>query len=207
MKASKFLIRGHQGKIGSTLYRALNQLNHSVLGMNRQPIPEQIYQHKPDIIIDVTSALTIHQSMPHYIQSLVPVIIGTSGITPQQAIDYCKQSSQLYIVPNFSLSFHSFVAHAIDRHQTHPITRIEETHHETKIDKPSGSALYLSHLFNAPIQSFRVNRYIAQHTLIDRDHNRYQHSIVCPSEFTAGALKVINTALHLKGSGIILPGF
>ena len=206
MKPSKIFIRGHKGKVGSTLYHTLTQQNHCVIGMKRGPILNQLSQHKPDLIIDVTSALTIHEAMNEYLLTPIPVIIGTSGITPQQAIDYCQQSKSLYIVPNFSSEFQSFVAQALIRHQTQPIVKIEETHHQSKVDQPSGSALYLSHLFQAPIESFRVPNYIAQHTLIDQN-TQYTHTIRCPSEFIKGTLNVINMALNHSNSGIIMPGY
>lgn len=185
------LISGISGKLGQAVKKHL-QARYTVHGHTRNMcLVETIKKVKPDIILDVTSALSVHHHLDIYLALCIPTIIGTSGLQPKESYKYVTQCNfPLLIVPNFSLSFQSFFKQALALNKLHPVTNIIETHHMTKIDKPSGSSLYLSYaLRDAPIESHRLDCYIAKHEVIfAAPHEKLilTHQITHPDAFLTG---------------------
>lgn len=191
------LIHGYTGRFGQAIYHHLKDTYH-VLGANQStPIQTVLQSKTPDIILDVTNAKAIHTYLPLYLSLRIPTIIGTSGISPTQAKSLLKQANfPLMIVPNFSLSFLSFVQSARQLAQHAQQITIQETHHQRKLDSPSGSSLFLADILNTTtIESYRVNEYRTEHTIIF-EHPTHQlslsHRILSLSEFLPG----VDTALQ-----------
>lgn len=191
----RVLISGINGKLGSAIAKSLAK-DYIIEGHYRSECLEQSIQNGFDLIIDATSALTIHEHMAIYLKHQVPVIIATSGIWPSAAEDYIKQANfPLIIAPNLSKSFRQFVTTAQTLQQNMTVKTIIETHHHHKKDSPSGSSLFLSHrLNNAPIQSLRVNKYIAKHEIIftsGDDIIKLTHESNSPGAFIPGLIEAI----------------
>lgn len=191
----RILISGINGKLGSVIAKSLAK-DYIIEGHHRSECLEQSIQKGFDLIIDATSALTIHEHMAIYLKYRVPVIIATSGISPSDAEAYIKQASfPLIIAPNLSISFRQFVAVALSLQQNMTVKTIIETHHHHKKDSPSGSSLFLSdRLNNAPIQSLRVDEYIAKHEIIftnGDDKTTLTHENNSPSAFIPGLVEAI----------------
>ena len=86
-----------------------------------------------------------------YIDHKQPAIIGTSGLTPREARQYCQQTDfPLVIVPNFSRGFRLFFQQAQSIAPHYANIQIIETHHQTKKDAPSGSSLFLADALSYP---------------------------------------------------------
>lgn len=198
------LINGYTGKLGKAIYHYLKPHYH-LIGCNQAhpPIEQMVKQYKPDIIIDVTNAKVIPHFLQLYRQWKIPTIIGTSGITPEDAYALIKQVDfPILIVPNLSPSFQNFVKSCLLLSPHAKSIHITETHHKHKIDTPSGTALFLAHaLKTTHIEAIRVNHYTAQHevTFKHPHHNiTLTHQINSLEEFLPGILLAIDIIQHKK---------
>lgn len=208
----KILISGHNGKLGSRIKNTLHK-THTIIGHNRHEcLDEKMIHFKPCCIIDVTSSLSIQQHIKIYLKHQIPIIIGSSGISPKKAREIKELAHfPLLIVPNFSTQFQSFAQQVIEIHKSYPITKIIETHHQSKIDSPSGSALYLSSVLDhCPIESHRVPKYIAQHTVeytVNQKKQYLTHTISSPEEFIEGVMAALISLKKHQNGQIVFPGY
>ncbi|MCP8352303.1 dihydrodipicolinate reductase C-terminal domain-containing protein [Candidatus Synchoanobacter obligatus] len=209
MDIKTILISGIQGKLGSVIHQRLASTYH-IIGHRRQDtLNTLIHETKPCLIIDVSSAQCIHQHMRVYHQHQIPTLIGASGLSPDEAMQHTKMATfPLLIVPNFSLSFHAFLNQAIILNKQFPSCQIIETHHQSKVDQPSATSLYIAKaLNNPPIISKRISTYTAQHDIIfssGHDTISISHQLSSHQAFIPGVLKSIKTLEHLNGGQIWL---
>ncbi|MDP6909554.1 MAG: dihydrodipicolinate reductase C-terminal domain-containing protein, partial [Flavobacteriales bacterium] len=82
----------------------------------------------------------------------VPGVVGTTGWFGQleHVKDVCKRHDQsLFYASNFSIGVNLFfeankvLAKLMNEHEEYSV-RIEETHHKSKVDAPSGTAIHLA---------------------------------------------------------------
>lgn len=203
----KLLINGYTGRFGQVLYQHLKPKYH-LLGANQtHDLKSMVLKHSPDLIIDVSSSKVINEFIPLYQALQIPTIIGTSGILPKDAFQITQTNFPLLIVPNFSLSFQAFVTQCQSLARFADQITIEETHHQRKVDSPSGSGLFLAHLLNTKkIVSYRVDYYLTKHTVIlDSNTQRMvlSHEIKNPMDFLPGVDAALEKLKHLK-KGLVL---
>lgn len=102
----------------------------------------------------------------------IPLVAGTTGWYEQmdEVLDYCQKHSASFVFgSNFSIGVNVFfkineLMAEIMNHQSQFLPSIEETHHITKKDAPSGTAIQLAKIIEnqydksleVPIQSFRL---------------------------------------------------
>lgn len=193
----RILISGINGRIGQAIKKNIES-KFAVYGhLRSEDLSHCIESVKPDIIIDVTSSNSIKAHLAIYLQHKIPTIIGTSGLSPQEAFHITETCHfPLLIIPNFSQSFQFFLQQAKVLHYKYPAYKIIETHCNTKVDSPSSSSLFLSHaLNNAPIRSLRISNYIAKHEIYfgqPSNHMTLAHTINEPKDFIPGVIAAIN---------------
>ena len=99
-----------------------------------------------DVIIDFTGCEPTMNILPDYIALKIPVVVGSTGFTPEQVEELSKASEKLPLLlsPNMSLGVNltfkvlEMVSKAIG--ETYDI-EIVEAHHRLKKDAPSGTAM------------------------------------------------------------------
>lgn len=200
------LINGYTGKLGQAICKALK--GYRVIGCNRSHPLQEALIHKPDMILDVTSAKIIHDLIPIYLSLKIPTIIGTSGISPELAYKTCKQADfPLLIVPHFSLSFQRFATICLSLKPNYQSIEIIETHHVSKVDSPSGTSLFLANLLNtSQVTSKRIDQYIAKHEVIFKaPHHSFSlsHTVNSKEEFMPGVLKAIEKLKQQCGGLVV----
>jgi len=159
-----------------------------------------------DVIIDFSAPSAIDEYLSLAIQHQKPVVIGTTGLTSkeQEMISLASRSLPLFYSPNFSkgIFFLAQFAQTLSKQGIKKIS-ISETHHTSKKDKPSGTALHLfekmkPHHFDICVQSFRKKDLVGIHSLtfewegeeITLEHRAHSRSI-----YAKGA---VEAALWLK---------
>ena len=147
----KILINGIKGKMGSVAKRTLPQDFELVAEGDRSTNLEKlIQQHKPDIVIDLTTPDAVFKNTKIIIDNNVRPVIGTTGLTHQQINDFEKICAQKKlggaIVPNFSLGAVLMMKYAQDAAKYLPDVEIIEMHHNGKLDSPSGTAVLTAEL-------------------------------------------------------------
>ena len=161
---------GHRGKVGGVLGPALEAAGHAVTPIGRSDRIESVRGH--DVAIDFTRPDVVYTLVSRCLEENVPCIVGTSGLGPEELADLDERarsrSLALVVAPNFAVGavlMMRFAAEAA-RHLSH--AEIVELHHETKLDKPSGTAKATAALIGegTPIHSVRLPGLVAHQEVI-----------------------------------------
>lgn len=144
----KILIVGY-GKMGQLVEQMA--LAHGIEIASRIDVGTGDWSAPADVAVDFSTAEALTDSFPRYVQQKLPVVIGTTGWADLLAV--FRQEAEragLGVVAsaNFSIGanlFEMMVGNAARLMQQHPNygAWIHESHHATKRDAPSGTALLL----------------------------------------------------------------
>jgi|AntRauTorckE5430_2_1112549.scaffolds.fasta_scaffold00045_2 4-hydroxy-tetrahydrodipicolinate reductase len=201
------LINGHSGKFGQAIYQSLAEYNR--IGCNQtHTLMQALALQTPDVIIDVTNSQTIYKLLPIYMDLKIPTIIGTSGIFPKDAYTISKKADYpLLIVPNFAKGLKDIIQSSLMLQKTASNIQIIETHHQSKLDSPSGTSQFLAHILGTQkITSHRVDKYIAKHEIIITLPNKtvtFTHEIKNLKEFIPGVLDSIQIIKGKKDGDVL----
>jgi 4-hydroxy-tetrahydrodipicolinate reductase len=153
---------------------------------------------KADLIIDFSTASATSSIIRLAELHKKPLLIGTTGISSETELLIQKASQNIPILysPNFSLGI--AVCLEIVKTLAHSLQgttiEIEETHHSSKKDSPSGTALALSKAINRPdiaIRSIRSGEAVGEHRVIftcEGERIELKHEAFSRDAFAKGAL-------------------
>jgi 4-hydroxy-tetrahydrodipicolinate reductase len=102
-----------------------------------------------DIIVDFSAPDALRQSLDRAIAANVPVLVGTTGLSPEHhaMIEEASRAVAIIYAPNTSLGINllkDLVEQAAARLGPDWDIEILEMHHRHKVDAPSGTALMLA---------------------------------------------------------------
>jgi 4-hydroxy-tetrahydrodipicolinate reductase len=178
----RVLLIGAAGRMGKTLLDlARNDSKIEIvaqcdLGDAIEPVMKSC-----DVAIDFSRADAIEEICRSALRHDKPVVVGTTGHSPEQrrVIERTAQSLPIVVASNFSVGVN--VLFWLTRKAAELLGRdfsaeIVETHHKTKKDAPSGTAKTLAEGLKAaqeigdeiPIQSIREGDVVGEHTVIFR---------------------------------------
>lgn len=143
----RVIVNGAKGKMGTIATQTLQQQSDfevmAELGRS-DSLRDEIQRLSPDLIVDLTNADAIHQNMRTIIDSKIPAVIGTTGLSAENIAEYKKQCDKqkqgIILAPNFSISVLLMMKYAEDAARYFSEVEIIEMHHPQKLDAPSGSA-------------------------------------------------------------------
>ena len=173
----KVLINGCNGKMGQEVLNAINNNeNFEVLnGVDIKENPEYNFpvytsvseiKEKPDIIIDFSVPVATMKILEYAKEKKVPIVIETTGLSDDQ-----KQKIKEYskIIPIFQSANMSYdinlmkkIVSEVAKNLNQTEIEIVETHHNRKIDSPSGTALLLADSINNALDNkmeYNFNRF------------------------------------------------
>lgn len=142
------IVNGASGKMGSLACQTIR--NHPdfelVAALGRHDnLGQTIDQTQAKIVIDLTRADCAYNNALTIIQHHAHPVIGTSGLVDEQVhtLQQHCQAQQLggIIVPNFSMGAILMMHFAAISARFLSEVEIIETHHQQKLDSPSGTAL------------------------------------------------------------------
>jgi len=159
----KVLVNGVNGKMGKNIVKQIE--NHEDLNVvagvdlirsrnNDFPIYQNIENvvEVADIIIDFSVPEASMKALRYAMKKGVPIVIATTGFSMEEE-DIIKKSAKLIPVfraANMSYSIHLMadIISRLAKKLNNADIEIIETHHNTKIDAPSGTALLLANSMN-----------------------------------------------------------
>jgi 4-hydroxy-tetrahydrodipicolinate reductase len=102
-----------------------------------------------DILVDFSAPDGLRQSLDRAISANIPILVGTTGLKPEQHAMIEEASSRIAVIyaPNTSLGINllkDLVEQATARLGPDWDIEILEMHHRHKVDAPSGTALMLA---------------------------------------------------------------
>jgi len=167
MSEIRVLVSGAGGRMGRTVVHAVTcaddmtvvggvdpgycdtSLSELVAGAPDLPIvgevAEGITRWEPDVMVDFTQPCALMHNIPAAIQAGVACVVGTTGFT-ESLLDelraLCERcSTPAVIAPNFSIGANLMMAFAAEAAALMDYAAIIESHHENKLDAPSGTAM------------------------------------------------------------------
>lgn len=180
----KVLINGINGKMGQEVAN-VTDLDKDILligGVDKENTGIYTYpvytstseiEEKPDVIIDFSVPVATLNILKYAKDNKVPVVIATTGFTDDQLKEIEEYSKYIPIFKSANMSYDiNLMAKIVATLAKElPDTDIEiiETHHNRKIDSPSGTALFLADSINEA----KDNKMIYE---FDR-HNKHEKEI------------------------------
>ena len=176
---------GYDGKMGKNVLQYLSQFENLNIKykINAFSTPlEKIDLKDIDVVVDFTCAKACYKHALYCATNKISFVSGTTGLKEDELneIDalFKKNEVGCFICPNFSKGI-QFILNSSPLLNTYfNECEIEETHHLSKLDKPSGTALLLKKYFpfTKNIISKRKKHYQAIHKLSFK--NLYEECII-----------------------------
>ncbi len=197
-----------RGKTGSAIAEMARARGHAVQALGASE-NEHARALTPALLatVDVVIDFTTPEAVVENLRALLPlgakVVVGTTGWyahLPEMAALVERHGACLLYGTNFSLGVQAFFRAARELARALPgyALAIEETHHATKRDSPSGTALTLQQIVeeashaSAPITSHRVGDAAGLHVLTLRSEAEtltLQHESHTRTAFAEGAVR------------------
>lgn len=159
----KVLINGCNGRMGQVLVNEIDRFSELLLvggfdihdeGKNTFPVYSKIddIKEKPDVIVDFSVPVSTFNILKYAVSNKVPVVIATTGFTKEQLDEIKEFSKQIPIFQSSNMSFDinlmKKIVAEVAKNLKGTDIEIVETHHNRKIDAPSGTAILLADAIN-----------------------------------------------------------
>ena len=161
----RIALSGAGGRMGRTVYKSLidSKEYQIVFGVDPYPtedLPFPVYRSfegctlEADVILDFSSPSSLDGILDYAVKTGTRVVLATTGYTPEQLkrIGYASKEVAVFHSANMSLGINllanlskeamKFLGDGYD-------VEIVETHHNKKLDAPSGTALTLANAINS----------------------------------------------------------
>jgi len=165
-----------------------------------------------DVAIDFSHATAMDEICRAASQHAKPLVIGTTGHSPQQRriIEETTHSVPVVFASNFSVGVNvlfSLTHKAAELFGPDFRAEVVETHHKMKKDTPSGTAKTLAEILEAgrkseseiPIQSIREGDIVGEHSVIlsgPAERPELTHRAASREIFARGALRAAKGIAH-----------
>ncbi len=173
----KVLINGCNGKMGQEVAKSIERndnfeticgVDRLDTGDNKFPVYTDINQIKeePDIIIDFSIPAATFTVLEYAVQKNIPVVIATTGFSDEELEKIKTYSEKIPVFRSSNMSFEvSLMNHIVSevaKYLKDSDIEIVETHHNRKIDAPSGTAMTLAETINKTLNNemhYEFNRH------------------------------------------------
>jgi len=175
----KVLIQGYSGKTGSEIYQLFLEKGITVLGADQEKDIFDFSKEDIDLIIDFSSLDGANKAVQMALEKRIPLLVGTTGLKEELMEIWDQKAKEkkipIVILENYLLSMSYLKSFLRKIAPIFSQVEIEETHHISKKDAPSGTALFLKDSFpssqNVQIISHRVQKYQYEHRIHLRNEN------------------------------------
>ncbi|NLC87273.1 MAG: 4-hydroxy-tetrahydrodipicolinate reductase [Clostridiaceae bacterium] len=159
----KVLIHGCNGKMGQEVQKQLDNYEDFILvagfdQINNGNFTFPVYtdftkiSEIPDVIIDFSVPFASLKMLEYATEKHIPVVIATTGFTKEDDIKILEFSKNIPIFKSANMSFDinlmSKILTQVAKELPDSDIEIVETHHNRKIDSPSGTAILLANSIN-----------------------------------------------------------
>lgn len=184
----KVLVNGINGKMGSEVAKLIKQHSnmHLLGGLDKNAMYNLAYPvyndfnnifELPDVIIDFSTPEATIGILDFAVSKNIALVIATTGFTQKQQSKILDASKHIAIFQSANMSYEITLMKDIisNLSQKLPTSEIEiiETHHDRKVDSPSGTALDLA---NA-IQKANDNKYFFELNRFQKHEKRNPNEI------------------------------
>ena len=189
----KIMVNGCNGKMGQVVCQLIqkdNELN-LMCGFDKMVMPNAeipIYvkiediQEAPDVIIDFSVPNATLNILKYASRNKIPVVIATTGFSEEEEMMIQAYSKQIPIFKSANMSYDIMIMKKLVKWLA-PLLKetdieITETHHNQKIDSPSGTAQMLANEINSALDGSHYCEYDRHKKREKRNKNEIgMHSI------------------------------
>lgn len=157
------LLNGANGKMGSEVIEAIGRVEDFkiVCGFDREetnqngfPVYNSIdkISEKVDVIIDFSVPVATFEILKYAKKNKTPIVIATTGFSKEQLDEIEEMSKEIPIFRSSNMSLDINLMASLIQKVAEVLTdadiEIVETHHNRKVDSPSGTAILLADAIN-----------------------------------------------------------
>lgn len=168
------MINGCNGKMGNIVSELVNKNENMILkcgvdkvdtGLLTYPIYTDLdkISEKPDVIIDFSVPIATFKVLDYAKQNNLPIVIATTGFTGEEEKRIVEYSNYIPVFKSanmsFSINMFQHILKEIAPKLKDEDIEIIETHHNRKIDSPSGTAQMLANTINEALGGDYVCEY------------------------------------------------
>jgi len=167
-----------------------------------------ILDKKAEVVIDFTHPKAVMDNICTILGAGVHAVVGTTGLTEDNLKDIkklCEKNKvNCLVAPNFAIGAVLMMQFAKAAVKHLPNAEIIELHHETKVDKPSGTAIKTAQLMgkDVPIHSVRLPGLVAHQEVIFGGLGQtltIRHDSISRESFMPGVIMAIRQIKSIKG--------
>lgn len=157
------MVNGCNGKMGQIVCDLVEEnenlllkcgFDKNVTGEFAFPVYNKIddIKEKPDVIIDFSVPIATFQILEYASKNNVPIVIATTGFSEEEELKIKEYSKQIPIFKSANMSYDIMIMKKLVEWLA-PLLKntdieITETHHNRKVDSPSGTAQMLADTIN-----------------------------------------------------------
>ena len=164
----KILLNGANGKMGSEVIQAVKSVENCeiVCGFDQEenttngfPVYKTIEDIKEnvDVIIDFSVPVATFEILKYARQNKTPIVIATTGFSKEQIEEIQEVSKEIPVFRSSNMSLDINLMASLIQKVAEVLTtadiEIIETHHNRKIDSPSGTAILLADAINEVLEN------------------------------------------------------
>jgi len=211
MAKIRVIVNGAKGKMGQETVKAIQkEADLELVGQTDlgDDLGKTIRETKAEVVVDFTHPGSVMDSIRAILGNGAHGVIGTTGLTKEhlkEAETLCaKNKVNCLVAPNFAIGAVLMMQFAREAVKHMPRAEIIEFHHETKADKPSGTALKTAELMgkDVPIHSVRLPGLVAHQEVIFGGLGQtltIRHDSISRESFMPGVILAIKKIKELKG--------
>ena len=173
----RVLINGCNGKMGQEVIKAIqNNEKFAVLnGVDKEENADYIFpvytdisdiKEKPDVIVDFSVPVATKQILEYAKNNKVPIVIATTGLSEEERQKIKEYSKTIPVFQSANMSYDinlmKKIVAEVAKNLSETDIEIVETHHNRKVDAPSGTALLLADSINDVLNNskeYNFNRF------------------------------------------------
>jgi len=224
------MVNGCNGKMGQIVCDLVEENNGLVLkfGFDKNITGEFVFpvynkieniQEKPDVIIDFSVPVATLNILEYAVKNKVPIVIATTGFSETEEKIILEYSKQIPIFKSANMSYDIMIMKKMLQWLA-PLLKdtdieITETHHNRKIDSPSGTAQMLADSINNSLKNTLHCEYNRHDKREKRDKNEIgmssirggnivgEHAVQFFGEFETFELKHTSYSRNVFADGAI----
>ena len=160
----RVIVNGAKGKMGAESVKAIENTNTLSLVAtldHGDNLVEAIEKHRADVVLDFTNPSSVFENTKQILNAGARPVIGTTGLSPEE-LDTLRDLSKetglgVMICPNFAIGAILMMKAAEMTAKWMTDVEIIETHHQNKLDAPSGTAIKTAELIHAANPNINPN--------------------------------------------------
>lgn len=207
----KVIVNGAKGKMGLETIKAVQKESDlTLVGQTDMgdDLAQAIKNSSADVVVDFTTPQSVMENIRAILGSGVHAVVGTTGLTEDNLVEIRKLCENnrvnCLVAPNFAIGAILMMQFAVAAKKYLPSAEIIEFHHETKVDKPSGTALRTARLLGGkvPIHSVRLPGLVAHQEVIFGGLGQtltIRHDSISRESFMPGVILAIKKIKEIKG--------